>query len=425
METVINELEGCKREFEATLNYEELTPYFDKAIEDYRKKVVLPGFRKGKAPLGMVKKRFGESIEYSSLEDIANQVFSEYMMENDVPMIGQGKMTDIDYEPKDKFTFKVEFEVKPDIKVENYKGLELSKKNYVIDDSLVEEEVNYHRLNNAELAMDSAAVDDDYVVTADVKVLDESGNIIIGQGQKDVKFFLGNKDLLPEFKSALEGIKEDEDRVVETKTKDGNTQKVKITSKKVEKVVYPELNEEFFNKVTRKEEIKTEEEFRNELKSELGKIYNDAADRELQNEIISELVKLNDIEVPEAFSDAIMKSLLDDYKKQLPKNYELTEEQLDEFKKSRRPDAIFQAKWFLIREKIAELENIKAEDADFDELAKENAERFNIPADKLVEIYKENNDIATNIVSKKVMDFLKENAKITEQEEVKKFEPQN
>ena len=425
MDTVINELEGCKREFEATLNYEELTPYFDKAIEDYRKKVVLPGFRKGKAPLGMVKKRFGESIEYSSLEDIANQVFSEYMMENDVPMIGQGKMTDIDYEPKDKFTFKVEFEVKPDIKVENYKGLELSKKKYVIDDSLVDEEVNYHRLNNSELAMDSAAVDDDYVVTADVQVLDESGNIIIGQGQKDVKFFLGNKDLLPEFKSALEGIKEDEERVVETKTKDGNTQKVKISAMKVEKVVYPELNEEFFKKVTRKEDLKTEDEFRAEIKSELGKIYNDAADRELQNEIISELVKLNDIEVPEAFSDAIMKSLLDDYKKQLPKNYQLTDEQLDEFKKSRKPDAIFQAKWFLIREKIAELENIKAEDADFDELAKENAERFNIPAEKLVEIYKENNDIATNIVSKKVMDFLKENAKITEQEEVKKFEPQN
>lgn len=423
METNIKELEGCKREFEAVLGYDELTPYFDKAIEEYRQKAVIPGFRKGKAPAGMIKKRFGEAIEYNALEDIANEVFSKYMIDNKVDMIGHGKMTDMDYESKDKFTFKVEFEVKPEIKLDNYMGFELTKKKYTIDDSLVDEEVNYHKLNNAELAMDAQATDDDFVVTADVQVLDEGGNIIIGQGQKDVKLFLGNKELLPEFKSALEGIKEGEDRVITTKTKSGDEQKVQLTATKVEKMIYPELNEELFKKVTGKDDIKTEEEFRAEIKSELEKIYNSNADRQMENELISEVVKNNDISVPDTFVNAIMKSILEDYKKQLPKNYELTNEQLEEFSKSRRADAIFQAKWYLIREKIAEMENLEAGEEDFMKLAEENASRFNIPADKLVEVYKENSDIKSNIITRKVLEFLEKNAKITEEEEVKKFEP--
>ncbi|MCB0725317.1 MAG: trigger factor [Ignavibacteriae bacterium] len=423
METNIKELEGCKREFEAVLGYDELTPYFDKAIEKYREKAVIPGFRKGKAPISMIKKRFGESIEYTSLEDIANEVFSKYMMDNDVDMIGHGKMTDLDYLPKEKFTFKVEFEVKPEVKLENYKGFDLTKKKYVIDDSLVDEEVNYHKLNNAELAMDAEALDDDYVVTADVQTLDDAGNIIIGQGQKDVKLYLGNKDLLPEFKSALEGIKEGEDRIVNTKTKDGNPQKVKLSATKVEKMIYPEMNEEFFKKITGKEDVKTEEEFREAIRGELAKIYNDHGEQHLRNDLISEVVKNNDITIPDTFTEAILKSILEDYKKQLPKNYELTPEQLDEFNKSRKADAIFQAKWFLIREKLAEMENITAEDSDYMELAEENSARFNIPADKLVEVYKENNDIRSSIISRKVLDFLEKNSNITEEEEVKKFEP--
>lgn len=423
METNIKELDGTKREFEAVLTYEELTPYFDKAIEKYRKDVTLPGFRKGKAPLGMIKKRFGESLEFNALEDIANEIFGKYMIDNKVDMLGHGKMTDMNYEPKDKFTFKVEFEVRPEVKLGKYTGFSVSKKKYVIDDSLVDEEINYHRLNNAELAMDAEALDDDYVVTADVNVLDDGGNIIIGQGQKDVKLFLGNKELLPEFKSGLQGIKEGEERNIETKTKDGNIQKLRLTANKVEKIVYPELNEEFFQKVTQKEEIKTEEDFRNSIKDELEKIYNENGERAMHTELISEVVKANDLDVPDAFVEAILQSTLEDYKKQMSKNFNLTKEQLDDFNKSRRPDAIFQAKWFLIREKIAELENIKAEEADLMEFAEENAKRFNIPADKLVEIYKENSDIKSNIVSKKVLDFLAENSDVTEEEEVKKFEP--
>ncbi|MCX6166244.1 MAG: trigger factor family protein [Ignavibacteriae bacterium] len=84
MEVNIKDLENCKKEFEATLSYEELTPHFEKAITKYRQKVQIPGFRKGKAPINMVKKMYGDSIEYSALEDITEEEFIKYIIENKI-----------------------------------------------------------------------------------------------------------------------------------------------------------------------------------------------------------------------------------------------------------------------------------------------------------------------------------------------------
>ena len=69
MDINIKDLVNCKKELEAVLTYEELTPHFEKAMIDYRKKVQIPGFRKGKAPIQIVKKMYGDSIEYSALEE--------------------------------------------------------------------------------------------------------------------------------------------------------------------------------------------------------------------------------------------------------------------------------------------------------------------------------------------------------------------
>ena len=422
METSIKDVDSCKKEFSAELNYDDLKPYFDKALEKQRKTITIPGFRKGKAPLDMVKKKFGDSIEYSSLEDIANEVFINYIVDNKVPMIGRGTLLDIDYKPKEKMTFQINFEVKPELKIENYKGLELTRKKYIIDDSLLEEEINYHRLQNSSLEMDGEAVDDDYVVTLDVQNLDPDGNVIIGQGQNDVKVFLGNKELLPEFSEGLKGIKEEEERVLDTKNNQGEPQKVKLTAKKIEKVVYPEMTEEFFKKVTGKDDLKTEKDFRSTIKEELEKIYENSSKQKLTNDIINEIIKLNEIEVPDTFVNTILDSHVEDYKKKLPKGQKLTDEQVEQIRQERKVEAILQAKWFLTREKIAELENVTVEDKDYEEMANENAERFNIPADKLVEVYKNNKDLEASIVNNKVIDFLINNAKITEEEEVKKYE---
>lgn len=422
MDLQLNELENTKKELTAELSYEELTPHFDKALESYKKKATIPGFRKGKAPLNMIRKLYGDGIEYSALEDVANEIFVKYIVDNKLQLLSKGAITDLDYKPKEKFIFKVVFEIMPEINVDDYKGLELKKTKYLIDDSLVEDEIQYHKFRNATNEMDGIASDDNYIITVDLQNLDEAGNILIGQSQKDLKIYLGNPEIYPEFKEGFRGIKEGEVRIIDSKNAEGGLKKVQVTCSKIEKIVYPEMNEEFFQKVTGKEGIKSEDEFRNEIRGELQKIYDGISDRKLDSEVITEMIKRNDVPAPEKYVEAILSGMIDDYKHQFQKHQLPKDFNAEEFKKEKRVDAILQAKWYLIREKLIETDELKVEEEDYKKIAEENATKYNIPPDKLIEAYKENEDVKMKILNDKVLDKIISNAKIEEVEELKKKE---
>jgi trigger factor len=422
VEVNLKDLENCKKEFEAVLSYDDLVPHFDDAILKYKQKVQIPGFRKGKAPLQIVKKMYGDSIEYSALEDIANETFKNYVVENNIQLIGTGSLIDLDYKPKEKFTFKVEFEIIPEFTLENYKGFELSKINYVIDDSLAEDELKQIKLKMAQFELDGEALDEEYMITIDMQELDNTGSPIIGNSTKDMRIYLADKYLEKDFKSALKNIRENEEKTIETKNPKGEQMKVKITAKKIEKIVYPEMNIETLKKITGKDDIKTEEELLKFIKTELQSQYDEVSLSNLRDAAMKELVKSNDISVPNYYVNMI----LDDYYKDYQKKHtghthhkHLTEE---EFKKENRADAIFNAKWYLIKDKFIEQEKIEVSDDDFKKFAEKNASMLNIPVEKLVEIYKNNADLKFRLLSNKVLDIIVENAKVTEVEEVKKLD---
>ncbi len=409
-------LENCKREFSAVLTYEELMPHFEKALIDYRKKVTIPGFRKGKAPLNMVKKLYADNIEYSALEDIANEVFINYLDENHIHIIDKGSLTDIDYKPKEQMNFKITFEVFPKVELNSYKNLELSKDKYIVSDSIVDDEIKNIKFNFAQYDIDAQALNDEYRVTVDTQGMDESGNIIVGDTSKDTKIYLGNKNIFPEFKEGLKDIKEGEERIIDTKNADGNPKKVKLTCTKVEKITYPELNEEFYKKATGKD-FKSEEEFHDFIKSEIINYYKGISDKKLEKDIISEIIKLNEIDIPEKFIQSILSGYLEDYKK-MYKKVKFTKEQDEEYKNSRRVDAIKQAKWFFFREKLIELEKIEVSDDDFLKFAEKNIKIYNLPieAEVLVKTYKENNDVKYSILEDKIFEYLTNNAVIKDNE---------
>ncbi len=419
MDLKLKSIDDSKRELEAYVSYEELKPHFEKAIANYRKKADIPGFRKGKAPLNMIKKLYGEEIEYSAIEDIVNDIFREYVVDNKLDVLGKGEIKDMDFKPKESLKFFVEFEVMPEINLEEYKGIELKKTKYVIEDSLVDDEIEYHSMRNATFEIDGTASDDQYIVTVDLQNLDDAGNIIIGQSQKDLRVYLGNKKVYPEFREGLKGIKEGEVRVIDSKNAEGGPKKVQITCTKVEKIILPEMNEEFFKKITGKEDVHNMEEFKGAIRGELEKIYGDIASRNLHNDTISEMVKLNQFNAPDRYVNIILEGMLEDFKRQysekLPENFS------DEnFRKERRVDAIFSAKWFLIREKIIEQEDIKVTVDDYRKLAEENHSRYNIPVEKLQQAYEQNEEVASKLLTDKVLELIISNAKIEEIEDHRK-----
>lgn len=416
MEVKVNKIDEVKQEVEFEIPYGDLAPHFEKAYKKYQKKAEIPGFRKGKAPISILKRKFGELIEQGSLEDVANDVFREYLDTNHVHPLGEGSLVDMDYQPQSLLTFKVRFEVKPEINLADYKGIEITKTLHNIDDSLVDEEIKYLQSKHVTYENAENAENSEYVVTMDVYKLDETGVELIGQSDKGVRFYLNDPQINKEFKEQLENVAAGEERILmlpspEDKDK---TEKYKVNCTKVEKVVFPELNEEFFKHIYHDDSIKTLDDFKARVKTELEAIYKNITEQELRNNVVSELIKLNDVPVPDSLVNNILDSYVEEVKNQNPKRQLPKDFNEEEYRKTRRADAILQVKWYLIRDKIIELEKIELTDEDLQPVIEADAKKYNIPVEKIKSVYENNQDVKYRILDDKLMKFLIDNAKIKE-----------
>jgi trigger factor len=413
MEFKINTVDPCKQEVEFEIPYADLTPHFENAFKKYQKKASVPGFRKGKVPISMLKRLYGDAIEQGSLEDVANDVFREYLKDNHVHPLGEGSLIDMDYEPKIQLKFKVRYEVKPEFDLSDYKGMEVTKTVYPIDEKLINEEIKYLQAKNSTYEESDKAESDEYVLTLDIQRLDESGVPVIGQSDKGVKFYLNDNQLTEEMKTQLKGFAKEEERVLNI-AHDNHAHKYKAKCTKVEKVINPELNEEFFKKIYHNDEVKDEKGLRDKVKQDLENIYKNVSDQEIRNNIVNELIKINDIPVPDSLVEGILDSYIEEEKNRSPKRELPKDFDMKEYRKTRRVDAILQVKWFLIRDKIIEAEKIEVSDADLEPIIEADSKKYNIPTDKIRKIYENNTDVKYRILDDKLMDFLIANTKIKE-----------
>ena len=417
MEFKINKIDAVKQEVEFELTYADLAPHFEKAFQKYQKKAEIPGFRKGKAPVSMIKRMYGDMIEQASLEDVANEVYKNYLDENHVHPLGEAQMVDMDYEAKQLFKFKIKYEIKPEFELADYKGVEVNRTIHNVDEKMVDDEVKYLQSKHVTYEDAPKADGDEFSLTMDVQKLDETGTEIIGQSDKDVRFYLNDPQINKEFKEQLAEISVGEERILNLPgQEEGTIEKYKVLCKKVDKVIFPELNEDFFKNIYKDEELKTIEEFRDKVKKELEGIYKNIADQEIRNNIVSELIKLNEIPVPDALVENILNSYIEDVKNQNPKRQLPREFDEEEYRKTKRADAILQVKWYLIRDKIIEMEKIEVTDKDIEPIIEADAKKYNLPVEKIKAVYENNPDVKYRVLDDKLMNFLIENAKIKDVE---------
>ncbi len=417
MEFKINKIDAVKHEVEFELSYSDLAPYFEKAFIKEQKKAEIPGFRKGKVPVSMVKRMFGDMIEKASLEDVANDIYKNFLDENQVHPLGEAQMVDMDYEPKQIFKFKIKYEVKPEFELADYKGIELNRTVHTITEKTIDEEIKYIQSKHITHEEAHKADDNEYTITLDVQKLDETGTEVIGQKDKDVRFYLNDPQINKEFKEQLEQITEGEERVlILPALEEGKIEKYKVFCKKVEKVVFPELDEKFFKHVFKDEDIKTIEEFRAMVKKDLEGMFNNISEQELRNNIVGEMIKLNEIPVPDTLVENILNSYVEDLKHQNPKRQLPPDFDEEEYRKTKKVDAILQVKWYLIRDKIIEIEKIEVTDKDLEPIIESDAKKYNLPVDKIKKVYENNPDVKYRVLDDKLMTFLIANSNIKDVE---------
>ena len=418
MEKKVNEIAKAEHELEITLTYDEIKPEIDDAYKKERKKISIDGFRKGKAPIHIIKKYYGESIEYQAAETISNKKFWDIVEEDNLKPISTPKLIDIDFVPGEKLSFKVQYEVKPELELKDYKGLEIEKPLLKVRDEDVENEVN--RALKAHLTYEEAEVieDNNYRYVASLQRVNEDGDPFEGSNPENLTVDLSeptvNLELLEKSKSKKSGDKFDFSFVDEHKHgEDTHKEEYKylIEVVKVEKIVTPELDEELVQKISNKQ-AKTIEEFKGQIKDNFEKYYESQSTQIFESTLLNEVVKNNDFSAPEGYIATMLDRLVEVEKQNAQRNQQPVGDD-ETLKKTLATRAEWTAKWQIILENLARIENIKVEDSELEKLAEEEASKTGISVKKLIKYYKDTNR-EESLLEDKVIKFLTENTKIIE-----------
>lgn len=412
MEVTINSPSTVRHEISVILTPEEIQPLFDKAYVKASKTLEIHGFRKGKAPLTMIKKLYGEEIEYRELDEVANFFYKQIVKEKGLRPVGEPMLQDIHYHRGEKLTFVVSLDVLPDFDLQELKGIPAQNILHKVTDEEIEGEVSYLRRAHATLGDVPQATDDDHIVTVEIQELDETGLPIVGHKTDAIQILLSDESKLLEIREGLKGAEVGKNYRITYSPQQGESQEPidgEFTVNRIQKVTLPDLSEEFLKKIT-KGKIDNLEQFRTQIREDLERSWNERSARKLEDELANEIVRRHSFDVPESLLKGFLDGMLEDVRERQPRK--VLPEGFDEakFREENRSYALWQAKWFLLRDKIRLHLELKIEDADYEKLAETEAAKIGIEKERLVNYYKNSKTMNEKILNDKMFEYLLSNA---------------
>jgi trigger factor len=409
--TEVEKISSCKVGLQITMMAENIDTIRKEQEKVVQKEVQIQGFRKGKAPLNMVKSAYAGTIERNTLDEAMQQAFEAGLKENNIHPVGPPLVKNFEFDDDKNLKMEVEVEIYPEINLKKYKNFTFEKDVYKIDDSDVEESVNYIRKQKAVITPNDGPSTAGNFVTFSVQELDETGMPLIGKKYDDIRVQLGEGQFDPEIEKQIIGMKAGEERQIEKtypksaqKELAGKTERYTVTMQKVEEEELPELNNEFVEQLNFN--IKTVDDLKVKVRDELEHRWGQESEQKFYRDVVQELLHENPFDVPDSMVDKYLEQIMEDIRK---KDQNINEE---EVRKHYRADATFNIKWYHLKDKIAQEEKIEATEEDYKTFLE------NIEEESIRSLYDSNNEIKqramNDIFEKKVFDFLVNNSKVKE-----------
>ena len=413
LEYNLTKINSCSRELEVILTYDEIKPVYQQILNKYIKNSTIPGFRKGKVPLNILLKTYSASIEEDFKEEVVNNFSRKYLEENKQFPLDYIKVSSLDYKETENFKFKVTYDVYPEFELQKYKGLDIQKPFIKATDEEVEFEFGRLLEQHRSLEPADTADDDKHVVTADIQETDEAGTVIKGRSEHDAKISLNDPAVLQKVRTSLTSSKAgDEVKISLSEDESQTNQKVSfvVSVKKIEKIVYPELTEDFVQKAARNPEITTIEGLKENLRNKIQAYFDESANNAFKHNIYDELVKNNPFDVPAVIVNNYLDDLVTNMKQQQQKNKNFLASFNDaEYREQHKEHAEFSIKSLMLKTKIVEAEKLTVDDIDLSIYAEKEAARLGMDKEKILGYIKTSEQIKEAILENKFVDFMKEN----------------
>lgn len=429
-------LETNRYQLEILIAGEKFREAIKEAYKKNGKKINVPGFRKGKAPMHIIETYYGTEVFFEdALNLLYNDVVEEAISESGLKVIDDKMDFDlVSISKEDGVRFKVSLTTYPEIKLKKYKGLKVQKQSVKVEASEINAELKSLAERNARMI----SVEDRAAKKGDTVVIDFEGFIddkaFEGGKAEGHSLELGSGQFIPGFEDQIIGhsIGDEFDVNVEFPKDYGAEElagkpavfKVKLHEIKIKEL--PEIDDEFAKDVS---EFDTLKEFKADLKKKALERKEKAADEALENDLVQQIVDGIEGEIPEAMFEKRLNQSVEEFAYRLQSQgmdfdtyLKYTGGSIDDFKKNFRPQAEMQVKYRLALEKIVELEDIKADDEAIEAEYKKLAEGYGVDADKVKAAIPQS-EIEKDVAVGKAIDFVKANAVISEAADKKAEKP--
>ena len=353
--------DGLERLIEVTVPLETVRDAEDQAARRYASSVRLPGFRPGKAPPAMVKKRFKDAIRQQVIETLVQEAFKEVMDREQLKVASQPHVHDLKFEEGQPLSFELHVEVRPEIELARTQGFRVQRTQPTVTDESVREQIEQMREQKASWSPIEDKPSPGDMVRVELTTADESGAF---PEPREFPLVLGGGQAIPGVEELIMQLKPGEDTEKSVRWPDdfpdeaqrGKTKPVRIKLLDVKKKTLPSLDDAFAREVGDFESLTA-------LTAAVRKDLEDHASRDadagVRQQLVDQIAAANPFDIPASW----VSQLIDGY----VQAYQIPEEEKGRFQNEFRPVAERQVRRDLIVDTIAERESLKASEADIDD----------------------------------------------------------
>ena len=328
----IEKLENSSVKLTVTIGKADVAASYNEVVAKYAKNIQIPGFRKGKVPVSVLERKYGDALKNDAVSEIVEKALGDIFEEmdknksDDRPLpYSQPTIDDIPLLDTTKdLTFAVKYDVFPQVEVKNFDGIEIKVPEVKITDDDLKEELEAIRQRNAMVLdkKDDEAVAKDDIVTVNYCELDDKDAEIAGSQRQDFVFTVGTEQNIYKFDNEIIGMKKGETKDL-TKEVDGENKKVRVTVTAVKVRNVPELDDELAQDVSDK--YNNLEDMKNDIKKNLETALENKLKEIKSNSLLEQLVEKNPVELPAS----MVKAELDSRFRMMAQQFQTTTEQLE------------------------------------------------------------------------------------------------
>lgn len=407
---------------------EEVTKGLNQAFKKVVKDVQAPGFRKGKMPRKMFEKMYGvEALYNDALDFILPDAYSNAVEEAGIDPVDRPEIDIEQMEQGKELIFKATVTVKPEVKLGDYKGLEVTRQETEVTDEEIEEQLKDRQTAFAELVVkEDGEVQNGDTVKLDFKGFSD-GEAFEGGEAQDFDLEIGSGSFIPGFEDQMVGMKVGEEKEIEVNFPEeyhaaelaGKPAVFEVKVNEIKTKEIPELDDELAKEID--EEVESLDELRKKMKEQTATEKKTASETALRDDLVEAAARNAEIDIPEVMIESEVERMMGEFEQRLQQQgmnldlyFQFSGQDKEALSEQMKDDAINRVRVSLTLEAIGKEENIEVAEEDINAELQKMSDQFGMDVEQIKAALGGTTVLENDLRFNKTVEFLVENAKITE-----------